>query len=108
MNKVAQVNRFDETVAPQGSYLNDVRFSPDGRHAYLTDAGAEGALVGVDLQNGTARRVLHGCRVEPGPPRGCERHRFGDMLVPRPGASQLRTFGFRTGHRLDVSVGRPG
>ena len=59
-NKVAQVIRFDETVAPQGSYLNDVRFSPDGRHAYLTDAGAKGALVVVDLQNGKARRVLHG------------------------------------------------
>ena len=58
-NKVAQVIRFDETVAP-GSYLNDVRFSPDGRHAYLTDAGAKGALVVVDLQNGKARRVLHG------------------------------------------------
>ena len=58
-NKVAQVIRFDETVAPQGSYLNDVRFSPDGRHAYLTDAGATGALVVVDLQTGQARRVLH-------------------------------------------------
>ncbi|MGH1587319.1 SMP-30/gluconolactonase/LRE family protein [Methylobacterium phyllosphaerae] len=61
-NKVAQVIRFDETVAPQGSYLNDVRFSPDGRHAYLTDAGAKGALVVVDLQNGKARRVLDGHR----------------------------------------------
>jgi sugar lactone lactonase YvrE len=59
-NKVAQVIRFDETVAPQGSYLNDVRFSPDGRHAYLTDAGAEGALVIVDLETGKARRVLDG------------------------------------------------
>ena len=59
-NKVAQVIRFDETVAPQGSYLNDVRFSPDGRHAYLTDAGAKGALVVVNLQDGTARRVLDG------------------------------------------------
>jgi len=59
-NKVAQVIRFDETVAPQGSYLNDVRISPDGKHAYLTDAGAEGALVVVDLQNGKARRVLDG------------------------------------------------
>lgn len=59
-NKVAQVIPFDETVAPQGSYLNDVRFSPDGRHAYLTDAGAKGALVVVDLQTGTARRVLDG------------------------------------------------
>ena len=59
-NRVAQVIPFDETVAPQGSYLNDVRFSPDGRHAYLTDAGAKGALVVVDLQDGKARRVLDG------------------------------------------------
>src|SRR3954463_14201149 len=59
-NKVTQVIHFDEKVAPQGSYLNDVRFSPDGRHAYLTDAGATGALVVVDLQSGRARRVLDG------------------------------------------------
>lgn len=59
-NKVAQVIRFDETVAPQGSYLNDVRFSPEGGYAYLTDAGAKGALVVVDLQEGKARRVLDG------------------------------------------------
>lgn len=59
-NKVAQVIPFDEKVAPQGSYLNDVRFSPDGRHAYLTDAGAKGALVVVDLKHGKARRVLDG------------------------------------------------
>ncbi len=59
-NEVAQVIRFDETVAPQGSYLNDVRIAPDGRHAYLTDAGAKGALVVVDLRNGRARRVLDG------------------------------------------------
>jgi len=59
-NKIAQVIPFDETVAPQGSYLNDVRFSPDGRMAYLTDAGAKGALVVVDLQSGKARRVLDG------------------------------------------------
>ena len=59
-NKVAQVIRFDETVAPQGSYLNDVRFSADGRHAYLTDAGAKGALIVADLQTGKARRVLDG------------------------------------------------
>ena len=59
-NTVSQVIHFDEKVAPQGSYLNDVRFSPDGRHAYLTDAGAKGALVVVDIQNGRARRVLDG------------------------------------------------
>jgi hypothetical protein len=59
-NNVAQVIHFDETVALQGSYLNDVRFSLDGRHAYLTDARAKDALVVVDLQNDKARRVLDG------------------------------------------------
>jgi sugar lactone lactonase YvrE len=59
-NKVARVIHFDETVAPQGSYLNDVRFSPDGQYAYLTDAGAKGALILVNLQTGKARRVLSG------------------------------------------------
>ncbi len=59
-NKVAQVIAFDETVAPQGSYMNDVRISPDGRTAYLTDSGARGALVVVDIASGRARRVLDG------------------------------------------------
>ena len=59
-NKAARTIAFDEQVAPQGSYLNDVRFSPDGRHAYITDSGARGALVVVDLQSGQARRVLDG------------------------------------------------
>ncbi len=51
---------FDETAAPQGSYLNDVRFSPDGKTAYLTDSGAVGALVVVDIASGRARRMLDG------------------------------------------------
>lgn len=51
---------FDATVAPQGSYLNDVRFAPDGSTAYITDSGARGAIVVVDLQSGTARRRLDG------------------------------------------------
>ncbi|MFM0376062.1 L-dopachrome tautomerase-related protein [Paraburkholderia strydomiana] len=59
-NKVARVIHFDETVAPQGSYLNEVRFSPDDQYAYLTDAGAKGALLVVNLQAGKARRVLSG------------------------------------------------
>lgn len=59
-NSVARVIPFDETVAPQGSYLNDVRFTPDGRHAFMTDSGARGAIVVVDLQSGRARRVLDG------------------------------------------------
>ena len=59
-NQVVQVIRFDETVAPLSSYINDVRLSPDGRQAYLTDAGAKGALIVVDLPGGQARRVLDG------------------------------------------------
>ena len=56
-------------MAPQGSYLNDVRFSPDGKTAYLTDSGAKGALVVVDLDSGQAaararRRSLDAARQE--------------------------------------------
>ena len=59
-NKPARTIAFDESVAPQGSYLNDVGFAPDGRTAYITDSGARGALVVVDLESGRARRVLDG------------------------------------------------
>lgn len=59
-NRPARTIAFDEAVAPQGSYLNDVRFSPDGKTAYLTDSGASGALVVVDLASGKARRLLDG------------------------------------------------
>jgi sugar lactone lactonase YvrE len=48
---------FDSTVAPRRSYLNDVRVSSDQRHAYITDSNL-GALVVVDLTDGSARRVL--------------------------------------------------
>ncbi len=59
-DRVAQVIRFGQDVAIPGSYLNDVRFSNDGKYAYLTDAGQRGALVVVDLAAGRARRVLDG------------------------------------------------
>ncbi|WP_027171810.1 L-dopachrome tautomerase-related protein [Methylobacterium sp. 10] len=59
-NRPARTIAFDEAVAPQGSYLNDVRFSPDGKTAYITDSGASGALVVVDLASGKARRLLDG------------------------------------------------
>ena len=57
-NAVVTSLGFDETVAPQGSYLNDVRISPAGRWAYITDSGPKGALVVVDLVAASARRVL--------------------------------------------------
>lgn len=59
-NRVAQIIAFDETIALQGSYLNDVRLSPDGRFAYITDSGVRGAIVVVDLTTGIARRLLDG------------------------------------------------
>jgi len=59
-NRVAQTIAFDQDIAPQGSYLNDVRFSLDGATAFITDSGARGALVVVDVRSGKARRVLDG------------------------------------------------
>ncbi|MEW5927514.1 MAG: L-dopachrome tautomerase-related protein [Gemmatimonadota bacterium] len=59
-DRVVRTVAFDESVAPQGSYLNDVRFSPDGRYAYITESGAQGALVVVELESGSSRRVLDG------------------------------------------------
>ena len=57
-NKVTRTYAFGTDVAPQGSYLNDVRLSPDGKTAYMTDSGASGALVVVDLDSGKGRRLL--------------------------------------------------
>jgi sugar lactone lactonase YvrE len=59
-DRVAQVIQFGQDVAIPGSYMNDVRFSKDGRYAFLTDSGQRGALVVVDLASGKARRVLDG------------------------------------------------
>ena len=56
-NSVQRVYPFDDQVAPPDSYLNDVRFSPDGRHAFITDSG-RGAIVVLDLDSGTATRFL--------------------------------------------------
>jgi sugar lactone lactonase YvrE len=59
-NKVKQTIAFGEDAAPQGSYLNDVRFSPDGKFAYITDSGVQGAIVVVELKSGKAQRLLDG------------------------------------------------
>ena len=59
-NKVTRILAFDEKSAPPGSYLNDVRFSPDDAFAYMTDSGVKGALVVADLRSGRSWRVLDG------------------------------------------------
>jgi uncharacterized protein (TIGR02246 family) len=56
-DKVVRTIRFDEAVAPARSYLNDVRIDTRTRTAYLTDSST-GALVVVDLESGTSRRLL--------------------------------------------------
>ena len=59
-NTVKQTIAFGEDTAPQGSYLNDVRFSPEGDFAYITDSGVKGALLVVEIAAGRAVRVLDG------------------------------------------------
>lgn len=56
-NRVTQVVHFDPSVAPEKSYLNDVRVDTRNSFAFLTDSNL-GAIVVVDLANEQARRVL--------------------------------------------------
>lgn len=58
--RVVKVYPFGLDVAPQGSYLNDLRLSPDGKFAYITDSGTSGAIVVLNLETGKARRALDG------------------------------------------------
>jgi sugar lactone lactonase YvrE len=59
-NKPAQTIHFDEPAIRPSSYLNDVRFSPDDKTAYITDSGPKGGIVVVDIASGKARRLLEG------------------------------------------------
>lgn len=56
-NQVVQTIRFDQSVAPRKSYLNDVRIDLDNNYAYITES-SQGGLVVVDLKTQKARRVL--------------------------------------------------
>lgn len=44
-------------VAPEGSYINDIRVSPDGRHAFISESGL-GSIIVLDTATGEVRRVL--------------------------------------------------
>ncbi|CAM3662529.1 Major royal jelly protein [Bordetella sputigena] len=59
-DSVRRVISMPPDVAKQGSYLNDIRLSPDGKTAYLTDSGAEGAIVVLDVESGESFRALAG------------------------------------------------
>ena len=58
-NEVARVYPMGN-VTLSGSLLDDVRFDATGSRAYLTDAGAGGALIVLDLDSGRAVRLLEG------------------------------------------------
>jgi pimeloyl-ACP methyl ester carboxylesterase/sugar lactone lactonase YvrE len=59
-NHVTKVIALPLDVALQGTYLNDIRFSPDGKIGYITDSGTRGAIIVVDLQTGHGFRTLDG------------------------------------------------
>ena len=59
-NQVTKVIAIPGDVALQGTYLNDIRFSPDGRMGYITDSGTRGAIIVVDLEGGRSWRALDG------------------------------------------------
>jgi hypothetical protein len=54
-NKVARVYSFDARIAPEQSYLNDVRIAKG--HAFIAESGT-GAVIVADLKTGHARRLL--------------------------------------------------
>jgi sugar lactone lactonase YvrE len=56
-NGPGQVYSFDRSIAPEKSYLNDVRIDLAHNYAYITDSGL-GAIVVLNLADGTARRLL--------------------------------------------------
>ena len=59
-NAVTKVIHVAPDVALQGTYLNDIRFSPDGKTGYITDSGTRGAIIVMDLERGRGMRALDG------------------------------------------------
>ena len=56
-DRVVRVIRFNESIAPEASYLNDVRLDVERNVAFITDSGL-GAIIVVDLETNRSRRVL--------------------------------------------------
>lgn len=53
--------RFDREIAPQGSFLQDLQVSADGRTVVIADASfwrKRPAIIVYDVESGSARRVL--------------------------------------------------
>lgn len=56
-NKVVMTIILDRTIAPENSYLNDIRVDAKKRYAYITESGT-GAIVVINLESGKPRRLL--------------------------------------------------
>ena len=56
-NRVVRKYTFDDSAAPQSSYLNDVRIDYKKGAAFLTDSGT-GAIIVMNLATGKSRRCL--------------------------------------------------
>jgi sugar lactone lactonase YvrE len=56
-NKLKKTWFFNSEVAPEKSYLNDLRIDEKNRNIYITDSGIGGIVV-LDLVTGKARRLL--------------------------------------------------
>jgi len=56
-NSVVKTFVFDDQIAPDHSYLNDVRISADGNYAFLTDSNLGGLKV-LNLKTSEVRSVL--------------------------------------------------
>ena len=57
---VTKVIAVPHDVALKGTYLNDIRFSSDGRTGYITNSGTRSAIIVVDLESGKEFRALDG------------------------------------------------
>lgn len=95
-NQVEKVMYFDDQSVPEGASLNDVRFSPDDRFAYLSDVanpGHAGAIVIMDLHTGKAWRALDG---DPSTQTAPDLYLMGDgkkLLTPKGEGLQLHIDG---------------
>jgi sugar lactone lactonase YvrE len=56
-NKLTKTWEFDSAVAPEKSYLNDLRIDDKAQRIFITDSGLGGIVV-LDMKSGAAKRVL--------------------------------------------------
>lgn len=56
-DSAVQEIRFDRSIAPPNSYLNDVRVNTGEGYAYVTESGL-GAIIVVNIATGESRRLL--------------------------------------------------